>query len=582
MKFKGTVGMVVAFLILGVYYFFVDLPAETKKAQEKEIARKVLPFKSERVKEFSLVKQDQTITLFQNSDKIWGLSQPFTAIGDTPAAETFLSGIENLEKSRVVETNPKNLSQYGLEPPSFKIRLQFKDGTEEILLLGDDSAIGDSTYLKLESSPAVLLSATSKKNFNKSVYDFRDKTIFNFSSGSINQIQIKRKDGALDLIRHKNQWEVFGNVEAKAEKDKVLSFLRDIQFSRIQEFESENPKSLTTYGLDSPHATLILKDENKQSYVINLGSAKNSSGYYGKKNGSPGVFVVNKKFYNTLKKETINFLNKTLIDFEENNVTGINIRNEEETIQAIRAEKDNWRIYKPQETDADMKTIRSFLFDLKEAKITKFIKLSPDSINLFGLNEPKRSFSITTVSGKSLEILFGKTTIDGNQFFAKRTGESTVFSVSKQTAQKLFRTFHEFRNKKIFKFKTDDVNKIVIQTRKTLFELKKSDSHWNLFKPEKTKIKKIIGNDILWTLQGMEFESFLKTSSAPAFSGLNSPAYKVSLWKNNSEKFVELLVGNPDPTGQKYFAKIEDQKGYYQIKKKHLDAIPLNLDRFKS
>ena len=65
MKFKGTAGMMVVFLFLGIYYFFVDLPAEKKKAQEKEIAGKILPFKKENIKEFSLVKQDQTIIILQ-------------------------------------------------------------------------------------------------------------------------------------------------------------------------------------------------------------------------------------------------------------------------------------------------------------------------------------------------------------------------------------------------------------------------------------------------------------------------------------------------------------------------------------
>jgi len=582
MKFKGTARMVVVFLILGIYYFFVDLPGEKKKLQQKEISGKVLSFKNEDIKEFSLDKQDQTITLLQNSNKIWGLSQPLNAVGDIPAVENFLTDIANLEKSRVVDNNPKNFSQYGLETPSFKVHLKFKDGKEETLLLGNDSPIGGNIYLKLKSNPAILLATTSKTNFDKSVYDFRDKTIFNFSSGSITRIQIKSQDSSLHLIKEKDKWKVSGKIEAKAEKDLVLSFLQAIQFTRIKEFESENPKLLATYGLDKPYAILTLKDEDKKSYVIELGSAKNSSGYYGKKNGSPGVFVVDTKFYNILKKVNVDFLNRTLIEFEEKDVVGINIQNEEETIEAVRAEKDNWRINKPQETFADMTTIRSFLFALKEAKVTEFIQLSLDATNSFGLDEPKRSFSITTNNGEPLEILFGNTTIDGNHFFAQRTGESAVFSVSKETTQKLFRTFHEFRNKRLFKFKTDDVNKIVIETRKTLFELQKSDSHWNLFKPEKTKIKKIIGNDILWIMQGMEFESFLKTGNAPVSSSLTVPIYKVSLWKNNSEKLVELHVGNSDPHGQKYFAQIEGQIGYYKIKKKYLDAIPLTLDRFKS
>ena len=199
MKFKGTAGMMVVFLILGTYYFFIDLPAEKKKAQEKEIAGKVLPFKTEDIKEFSLIKQDQTITLQQNNGNTWDLSQPLKAVGDKPAAETFLSETGNLERSRVVENNPKTLSQYGLETPSLKIYLKFKEDKEETLLFGDNSPMGGNIYLKLESDPAVLLAATSKTNFEKSVYNFRDKTIFNFSSGSINRIQIKRNQNQLSV-----------------------------------------------------------------------------------------------------------------------------------------------------------------------------------------------------------------------------------------------------------------------------------------------------------------------------------------------------------------------------------------------
>ena len=215
MKFKGTASLVVVFFILGVYYFFVDLPGEKKKLQQKEISGKVLSFKNEDIKEFSLDKQDQTITLVQNRNKIWNLSQPLKAVGDIPTAENFLTDIANIEKSRVVENNPKNLSQYGLETPTSKVRLKFKDGREETILLGDNSPIGGSIYLKLESKPAILLAATSKTNFDKSVYDFRDKTIFNFSSGAINQIQIKREKNPLTLIREKNEWWVSGEIKSK-------------------------------------------------------------------------------------------------------------------------------------------------------------------------------------------------------------------------------------------------------------------------------------------------------------------------------------------------------------------------------
>ena len=62
MKFKGTAAMMVAFFSIGIYYFLIDLPAEEKKAQEKEIAGKVLPLTITNISEFSLIKKDISFT----------------------------------------------------------------------------------------------------------------------------------------------------------------------------------------------------------------------------------------------------------------------------------------------------------------------------------------------------------------------------------------------------------------------------------------------------------------------------------------------------------------------------------------
>ena len=97
MKFKGTAWMLVVFLILGIYYFLVDLPAEKKKTKEKEMAGKVLYFKTADVKEFSLIKAGKTITLQQNPESNWNLIQPLKTKGDNPESDSFLSEIENLD-----------------------------------------------------------------------------------------------------------------------------------------------------------------------------------------------------------------------------------------------------------------------------------------------------------------------------------------------------------------------------------------------------------------------------------------------------------------------------------------------------
>jgi hypothetical protein len=577
MKFKGTAAMMVAFFSLGIYYFLIDLPAEKRKTQEKETAEKILPLKAANVSEFSLITKDQTITVQQNADNIWKLFQPLEATVDNSEAESFLTEIEALKKSRVVERDPKNLSQYGLDTPAFKIHIKFKDGKEEILLLGDDSPMGGKIYLKLKSNPSVLLAATSKTNFDKSVYYFRDKTIFNFSSGSIIQIQIKRKEHPLDLVREKKEWKV--SRKNRADKDVVLAFLRAIQFSRVKEFVNEKPDSLESFGLTKPSTTLILTDEKKANYAIDIGVTE--KGTYVKKQNAPGIFKVDSKFQNTLEKRDFDFLSKTLFEFDENNASEINIQSNKKTIIAKKLDQDNWVIKSPKETPADMATIRSLLFDLKEAKITEFIKLSTDASEAFGLNKPKRSFYLKLSDKKSINVHFGNTNRNGDQVFAKRVGESAVFSVSNEATKKIFRSFHELRNKKLFRFEAEDINKIVIETKQTLFEMQKFGSTWSLLKPIKMEIKEFLGNDLLWAMKGMEFESINETGVIPESAGLVPPSYKVSLWKSKSEKFGELHVGNLDRDSQQNYAQIEGKKGYYRIKKKYLSSLPLELSRFK-
>ena len=222
------------------------------------------------------------------------------------------------------------------------------------------------------------------------------------------------------------------------------------------------------------------------------------------------------------------------------------------------------------------------MFDLKEAKIDTFVQLSSlDSSDSFGLDKAQRALSLTMTNGKLIKIRFGNNALEGGKVFAQRNGETTVFLVSKKTAQKLFRSFHELRDKKLFKFKADDVNKIVIETQKTRFEVRKSGTNWSLLKPVEMGIKEFLARDLLWTMKGMEFESFAETDNFPESAGLTTPTYKISVWKKSTDKIAELQVGNIETNSQQYFAQIEGKNGYYRIKKKYLDPIPLNLNRFK-
>jgi len=576
MKFKGTVFMAAVFLSLIVYYFFVDLPAEQKEKIAKDHAEKLIPVEEKKVVEFSLTSNGEPVYLKRKAQHKWDLIRPFQTSGDSTEVESFISQIKSLKKIRVVEEQPKDLSIYGLNPPYAKIYFKFENKSEETLLVGNETPLGGSLYFKRENHPSVLMAASSLSNFEKSSYSFRDKTLLNFNTGSIQKIQVLRETNSLQLKKTGEAWEILGDIHTQGDKDTIMNFLQSVQFSRVKEFINESPDSLQPYGLSAPKLKLIL--ENDKTHILSLGNLKEGKGYFARVNDSKNIVLVDPRLFEILSQKTVEFLDKTLLEFEEKDILELVLQSENETIRITQGDNKSWNIISPIKTDTDLSTINSLLFDLKEAKIKEFIKTSKDIDETFGLNIPRRSFSIKEKTSRTSTLQLGNQSTDSQQVFAKRAGEPTVFSISKKVVDKLFRSLHELRNKKLLKFSSEEVNKILIQTPDELFELNKSRSQWNLIKPEVIKTEHI-GNDLIWALKGLEFHSTVTPSLATNISGLDKPSFTIRLFKNGQEKVATLKVGKLFDPEQEYL--VETGNLQYRVKSKFLDSIPLSLSKFK-
>ena len=577
MKFRGTALMAAVFLGLVLYYFFVDLPAEQKEKNEQEQAEKLIPLEAEKVVEFSLTGKGEHIALKREALHNWKLTLPFSASGDSTEAEAFISEIAGLRKTRTVEEHPKDLSIYGLSSPFLKIHFKFENKKEETLLIGNESPLGGHLYFKRGSQSAVMMAASSQSGFEKSIYSFRDKTLLNFNTSSIQHIQILREKNPLELKKTGEVWRISGDIRAQGDKDAIMNFLQAIQFSRVTEFVDEAPESMEPYGLNPPKLKLVL-DFDDGSQTLSLGNLKEGKGYFGRINDSKNIILVGTRLFEVLSQKTEDFLDKTLFEFEEKEILQLSLQSKSETIRVIRDKNDSWNIQSPIKTAADLSTVNSLLFDLKEAQITKYIKISMDTPESFGLDNPQKSFSLKIKNSKNWTLQLGNQSADGQQIFAQWTGQQTVFSISKEVVDKLFRSLHDLRNKKILRFESAEVNKVLIQTPENLFELRKNGPQWSLEKPEKIKTDHI-GNDLVWTLKGLEFSSIITPPLPANLSGLDSPSFTLQIFKNNEEEIATLKVGEFFVPEQEYL--VETGNLQYRVKSKSLESIPLSLDKFK-
>jgi uncharacterized protein DUF4340 len=586
MKFKGTLWMAAAFLGIVLYYYLVDVPAEKKQQRDQERAEKILLFEIDQVEEFRLVKKDQTLHLKHTTPDTWELLTPVKAKADGQTVNAFLSFLQSARYSRTVEDSAKDLNVYGLQAPSLTLRLQLKDQSEKTLLVGDDHPMTQDLYVQQAEQNKVLLATAKRSDLDKSLFDLRDKSLLDFKVDEVSKINFLNKGTLFLLTKQNEQWVIANGIKAKGDPGDIKSFLKKVQKFQVKRFIDESPESLTQYGLDAPPAQLTLETtgENKTAMTLLVGSKLNEEGFYGKVKGAKNIVLFGNQLVTTLSKQPVDFISKTLFEFEEKDVSKIQLRTQEEDIVVARNKQDasHWAIKKPIESDADSATVNSLLFDLKGARVAEFVKTSLKSPELYGLDDPSRVLTIDRGNEKSWTLELGSKSSDGKHFFASRTGDTTIFMIAADTTDKLLRSLHDLKNKQLLSFQKDEIEKISIEYPGQVFELQRQGKIWNLTQPEKIKnVKGFIGNDILWSLNNLEYQSIVSPPLGEKESGLDQPTVTVTLWKEKGQKIGRVVIGKKVKGNTEHYASVDGVPDLYTIKSRFLESLPKDLQKFK-
>ena len=387
------------------------------------------------------------------------------------------------------------------------------------------------------------------------------------------------------MSKQGEQWEIVDRGKTKADADEIKRFLRLVRNFKVKKFLDENPESLKEYGLDAPSARLTL-EPGKESEPLTLlvGNKIEGEGFYGKVEGANNVVLFGFQLVETLSKKPVDFMPKALFDFKQENVSRIHLRTGDEKILLVRNKEDGWAIIKPIQADADSSTINSLLFDLKSARVKEFINTSIKKPELFGLDSAKKVLTVDLGDDKSWTLELGNKSGDGKHYFGRRAGEALIFTISSDTTDKLFRSLHDLRNKKLLNFDKDAVQKISIQYPDKTFDLEKSDKDWNLTKPEKIKkVKGFLGNDIIWSLNGLEYESIVDPPLGDNDSGLSQPTVSVTVWTGKGPVVGgKVIVGKKVENKAEYYSRVEGNSELYTIKARLLESLPKDVEKFKN
>jgi hypothetical protein len=164
-------------------------------------------------------------------------------------------------------------------------------------------------------------------------------------------------------------------------------------------------------------------------------------------------------------------------------VAEIEVRGENNFILREQGSND-WRII-GEKYAADADNVQLFIKTLAGLRIAEFVKdvVTKSDLTDYGLAEPQREIILRSKAGDTnavvAQLSFGATQTNG--VFVRCAGEDSIYAVSARDFNRLSEAAWEFRDRRIWDFKADDVAQIVIhQGGKTRQIVHNGPDKWSL------------------------------------------------------------------------------------------------------
>ena len=143
---RSTIALFVVLVGLGGYIYFVaSKPKDTGSKNEKVFAG----VEADKISELTIKSASGDVTSLKKTGDKWQIASP----KELPAAESELIGITSalgqMEVVRIVDENPPDLKEYGLEKPRISVAFKSTDGKPSgTVVFGDKTATGGNMYAK--------------------------------------------------------------------------------------------------------------------------------------------------------------------------------------------------------------------------------------------------------------------------------------------------------------------------------------------------------------------------------------------------------------------------------------------------
>lgn len=393
---------------LGWYAYYDSKKGATDDAAKKD---KVFAVDADKIDEIEIKSESGDRTTVRKKGNDWEIVQPITAATDQATVSGITSNLSSVEIQRVIDDNPADLKEYGLDSP--RVEVGFKaNGQQKRLLLGQKTPSGSDVYAKLPDSKRVfLIPSFLDSTFNRTTFDLRDKSVLKVDREKVDTLEVDSGNRSMKFEKKNGEWQIAQPAAGRAEfsaVDGLVSRVSSVQMKSIV----PDATDLKKYGLDKPVATVRLGSGSSQASLA-IGTAAESGSVYAKDLSRPAVFTIESSLADDLKKDVGDYRQKDLFDARSFNTTRLDVthNNQTSTFEKTKVkdkdgkEEEKWKQTAPTARDVDAAKVDALISAITVGRATGFV----DSTANTGLDKPELTVAFKYDENKDERVSFART-----------------------------------------------------------------------------------------------------------------------------------------------------------------------------
>lgn len=410
---RSTILLLVVLAGLGGYIYFVDANRDPFAADANPKA--FVELSADSIEEIQIRNDSDETSLTRLVGENWQLIEPNAADADAGVVGTVTGNLASLEVQRVVDENPTDLAQYGLNPPRIDVAFRVKDQPDvQRLLVGDKTPTGGDLFAKRPDETRVfLISSFLDLIFNKTPFDLRDKAILKFERDTADGIEIAGGSTDIQFAKNGTDWRIVTPVAARADYAAVEELMTRLSSTQMQEIVAPEAGDLSAYGLDRPALTATVVSGSSRATLL-IGRA-DEDGRFAKDAARPEIFTVAESLFTDLAKDLPEYRLKDMFDARSWTADWVETRRGDETLSFEKSSdgEQTWRNASGQTVDTAK--VVDLLTKLSNVRAQSFEAATHASLEM-----PVVTVTIRFDSDKTETVAFGRSATD---VFASRADE---------------------------------------------------------------------------------------------------------------------------------------------------------------